>query len=151
MSSVFCPPVKGGSEPKASRGFGFLFCRLIREQFLNPRANALKLLKYFGIGEPDHPDTLKAERFRSSFIVPFTARAEMRVPIQLNHHSMSRAVKVRDIVAERFLPAELLEMAGEKIEPQLALCRRGVTAQIARTSLKIPSVTEKRANRPHGQ
>jgi hypothetical protein len=143
--------VKGGSEPLASGGFGFLFCRGIREQFFNPRAHALELLKNFGIGEPDHPDTLKAQGLRSAFIVTLSGCAEMRVPVQLDHHSMPRTVKVRDIVAERLLPAELLEMAGEEIEPELALCRRRVTAQVARTSLEIPSVAEKRANRPHHQ
>jgi hypothetical protein len=75
----------------------------------------------------------------------------MRVPVHLDYDAMPRTVKVRDIVAQRLLPAELLEMAREEIEPQLALCRSRVTAEVARTSLKVPSIAEKRANRPHGQ
>jgi hypothetical protein len=134
MSSVLChPPVKGGSEPKASGGLGF-------KRLKNSRANAFKTIPDLLIGESHHAQAQLPLGPQS--IASFCRIREVTVSVDLDDQPMRRTIEIHHIEAERFLPGELFWQRPQKLIPKLVFCRRAFSTQATRVRLQRQSVRD---------
>ena len=118
--AVLCrPPVKGGSEPKASGGLVLRFTK----RLLHPLAHPIELPHYLGIRKADHAQPERLEGSRSRRIGPHTRDGEMAIAIDLDHEPQLGAIEVRDIRTQWLLAGEFFRPIAQKLEPELALGR----------------------------
>ena len=99
------------------------------------RANRFEVLRYLEVAKPENAHATHSNRRRALIVVALRPIRVMTIAVELDDQPVAGAVKVGDVLAERFLARELPRKIAQELEPQLLFRGRGIAAQ----SLGAPS------------
>ena len=112
------------------------------ERFSYRGAYRLKVFQDVRIREPYYANAAGLQCRGSQLVIALRTVGVMTIAVELDGQPLARAVEVGDVLAERFLPGELLRKIAQELKPQFLFRRRRIAAQSLGARSKVGAVSD---------